>query len=594
MAIHSILKRYSGSDWVPVHLQSAAELILRLNGHTVESDLSNFLPEATGTSSAPVSATLGKLYTDNNGKVYSSNADGTPVAQATEQYVKDNKYVLPAVEQNDTTSTAQPNVGGTITVIDSVTRDSNGRVTGINLKTVTLPTQDTITGNAGTATKLANGANIAITGAATAEQQNFDGSTDINLNVTSLDSDALDAPVSAEKGGTGLGSLPVGEVLVGNGTGPVSSKAIDSAPTAESENLITSGAVAEALEGKSSTITGAASSVVSADLAADKVVISDGAGKLAASSVTTEELGHMSGVTGSVQTQLNAKAPIESPEFTGTPKAPTQSVGDDSTNIATTAYVIAAVNNLLNTKNAFHLVGSLDPTSQTLPSGDAGDVYRITADGTINGLVVHENDTVTCAIDGTAAETPANWYVTHTNHNGSVFGPSSSVDAHVVVFDGSSGTRIKDSGFTIGKSVPEDAKFTDTVYTHPTSGVAAGLYPDPSGEVTPLQYGSIINNLDSVTVNADGHITAIAVRMCSLPAQPTDIKGNAATADALKTARTVTFSGGATGSFTFDGNSDVQCELTVDAAGGVSYVQSASQPAAGAQSEGDFWEYPLS
>ena len=168
------------------------------------------------------------------------------------------------------------------------------------------------------------------------------------------------------------------------------------------------------------------------------------------------------------------------------------------------------------------------------------------------------------------------------------------MDEHVVIFDGSSGTVIKDSGFTIGKSVPADAVFTDTVYTHPTSGVTAGLYPDPSGEVTALQYGSIINNLDSITVDANGHITAIAVRMCSLPAQPTDIKGNAATADALKTARTVTFTGDATGSFTFDGNGDVQCELTVEASGGPSYIQSASQPAADVQVAGDFWEVPLS
>lgn len=370
MAINSILKRYDGSDWVPVHLQSAADIVVRPNGHSVESDLSNFLPEATGTSSAPVSTSLGKLYTDNNGKIYSSDVDGRPVAQATEQYVQDNKYVLPSIEQNDTASAVQPEAGGDVTVIDSITRDSNGRVTGINLKTVTLPTQESITG--------------------------------------------------------------------------------------------------------------AASTVVSANLAQQKVVVSDDAGKLAASSVTTEELNALSGVTGSVQSQIDSKAPTDSPALTGNPTAPTKAVGDDSTSIATTAFVVAAVNNLLNMKNAFRLVGSLDPTSQTLPSGDAGDVYRIINDGTINGLVVHENDTVTCAIDGTSAETPNNWYVTHTNHDGSVFGPASSVDSHVVVFDGSSGNRIKDSGFTIEKSVPADAAFTDTVYTHPTTKQCNYSYIHPS------------------------------------------------------------------------------------------------------------------
>ncbi len=42
---------------------------------------------------------------------------------------------------------------------------------------------------------------------------------------------------------------------------------------------------------------------------------------------------------------------------------------------------------------------------------------------------------------------------------------------------------------TLGATVPADAKFTDTVYTHPNSGVSAGTYR-------------------SVTVNAAGHVTA--------------------------------------------------------------------------------------
>lgn len=594
MAIQSTLKRYSGTEWEPVYLETLAVLVKRTNGNTVESDLSNYLPEATGTNQAPASGSLGKLYTDNTGKVYSSNASGTPVALATEQYVEDNAFELPSIDQADTTSSATPSVGGTVTMVDSVTRDTNGRVTGINIKTITLPTQTDITGNAGTATKLQNPAKIGINGAASATPMDFDGSTDINLNVTSLDPSALSGPVSVNKGGTGTATLPEGEVLIGNGTGAIGSRPIDATPTAESDNLISSGAVAAALEGKSSNITGAASTVVSSDLTPNVVVISNDAGKLAASAITGTELGNLSGTTGNVQTQLDAKAPTASPTFTGTPKAPTASVGTNDQTLATTAFVVAAVNDLLNSRNAFHLVSTLNPASDTLPEADAGDVYRISADGTINGLMVHENDTVTCFVDNTPAQTPANWYVTHANHNGSVFGPASSVDEHVVVFDGSSGTQIKDSGFTIGVSVPADAKFTDTVYTHPTSGVTAGLYPNPSGEVTALQYGSIINNLDSITVDANGHITAIAVRMCSLPAQPTDIKGNAATADALKTARTITFTGDATGSFTFDGNSNVQCELTVEASGGPGYIQSASQPAADAQVAGDFWEMPLS
>jgi len=46
-------------------------------------------------------------------------------------------------KQTDTTSTASPAHGGTFTVVDDVKRDTNGHVTKINTKTVTLPTLPT-------------------------------------------------------------------------------------------------------------------------------------------------------------------------------------------------------------------------------------------------------------------------------------------------------------------------------------------------------------------------------------------------------------------------------------------------------------------
>lgn len=45
----------------------------------------------------------------------------------------------------------------------------------------------------------------------------------------------------------------------------------------------------------------------------------------------------------SLQTTLNSKAPLASPALTGSPTAPTQSAGDNTTKIATTAFVLNAV-----------------------------------------------------------------------------------------------------------------------------------------------------------------------------------------------------------------------------------------------------------
>jgi hypothetical protein len=60
------------------------------------------------------------------------------------------------------------------------------------------------------------------------------------------------------------------------------------------------------INGKQATITGGATTITSSNLATNKVLVSDGSGKVAASSVTTTTLGFVD-PTSSIQTQLNAK-----------------------------------------------------------------------------------------------------------------------------------------------------------------------------------------------------------------------------------------------------------------------------------------------
>jgi hypothetical protein len=54
-------------------------------------------------------------------------------------------------------------------------------------------------------------------------------------------------------------------------------------------------------------ITGGASSIASANLTANRALISDAGGKVGVGTVTSVELNHLSGVTSAIQTQLNAK-----------------------------------------------------------------------------------------------------------------------------------------------------------------------------------------------------------------------------------------------------------------------------------------------
>lgn len=61
------------------------------------------------------------------------------------------------------------------------------------------------------------------------------------------------------------------------------------------------------IDAKQDEITGAASSIVSADLTADRALVAGGGGKIAVSGVSKSELEHLTGVTSAIQTQLNGK-----------------------------------------------------------------------------------------------------------------------------------------------------------------------------------------------------------------------------------------------------------------------------------------------
>lgn len=65
--------------------------------------------------------------------------------------------------QTDTTSTDSPAYGGTFTTVDSVTRDTTGHVTGINVKTITLPATDDTTYDLTSKANATSGADIDLT-----------------------------------------------------------------------------------------------------------------------------------------------------------------------------------------------------------------------------------------------------------------------------------------------------------------------------------------------------------------------------------------------------------------------------------------------
>lgn len=138
-----------------------------------------------------------------------------------------------------------------------------------------------------------------------------------------------------------------------------------------------------------------------------------------------------------------------SPNFTGVPTAPTADPGTANAQIATTAFVGAAVDNkFASVAGALVHKGTITSNSQLPANHKAGEVYIVATAGTYAGKVCEVGDMIICRTTGTSANN-AHWDVVQTNINGAVTGPSSSMDDTVVLFNGTSGKIIKDSKVTI-------------------------------------------------------------------------------------------------------------------------------------------------
>lgn len=237
---------------------------------------------------------------------------------------------------------------------------------------------------------------------------------------------------------------------------------------------------------------------------------------------------------------LDGKAPINSPELTGTPTGPTAATGTNTTQLATTAFVNNEIDYKMSLADAMIYKGALAGGSSgsygaLTPAAEKGWTYKVSVAGKIDGQDVRVGDMLICNTDNTAAATASNyttiwenWDYYPANEDGVVIGPSSATSGNVVLFDGATGKLIKDSGKTLGKSVPSDAVFTDTKVTSaanhytPAEDSTVQLDADASG-------GTAAWSLDVVTGvtikrDAKGHVTGVAVDSGKLPANPGDTK----------------------------------------------------------------------
>ena len=146
-----------------------------------------------------------------------------------------------------------------------------------------------------------------------------------------------------------------------------------------------------------------------------------------------------------------------------------------STNPVTSGGIYSYVNSAFAANDAMIFKGTIGSggTVTALPAThNQGWTYRVVTPGSYAGKTCEIGDLIICITDGTSAN-DAHWTVVQTNIDGAVTGPASSVTNRIATFDGSSGKVIRDSGFTIATSVPNNAVFTDTTYTANTTSIGS-------------------------------------------------------------------------------------------------------------------------
>lgn len=124
--------------------------------------------------------------------------------------------------------------------------------------------------------------------------------------VESLCSDAALAALVGAVSTIATSNLTASRALASNGSGKVVVSSVTSTELGYLSGVTS--AIQTQLDAKQAAITGAATTIVSSDLTASRALVANGSGKVAVSSVTSTELGYLSGVTSALQTQLDAKA----------------------------------------------------------------------------------------------------------------------------------------------------------------------------------------------------------------------------------------------------------------------------------------------
>lgn len=203
-----------------------------------------------------------------------------------------------------------------------------------------------------------------------------------------------------------------------------------------------------------------------------------------------------------IKTDLGTKAPANNPVFTGTVTLPADPSGDMEA--VTKQYVdrlVAGINDFT--------VGVVD-SDTPLPTSDysVGQTFRVAEAGTYAGQHCEVGDLIIVISDYADSAKDSDFLVVQANVDGAVTGPNASTDANIVVFDGITGKKIKDSSVTIASVQDAIAKAHEHAnktildsFTSTQSEIESAYKAYADGKVAAL--GDVVTNEELTTALED-------------------------------------------------------------------------------------------
>ena len=398
---------YDGAAWLNI-LDTTSVISGTYVSSTVTSnvDLTLDLSAVDGTSTA-----ASRFLTKDNEWATIPFGDITAVLAGTYINVDNSTGPEPTINHDlttrtDTASAASPGSAGTFTTVDSVTTNTTGHITALNLKTITLPTSDnyvswTLDGDSGTPQTISSG-NTAL----------FTGGTKITTSVAATDVLTITHDAQAQTDTTStaapgyLGTFTAIDTVSRDSTGHV---------TGVNVKTITIPASDDTTYDLTTAPTGTAVRLTGSDSTNDDVTISGTAGRTAMSRINaselrvdlTDDVTIINDLTvGNNVTLTGGNLDVTGTgSFTGEVTVPTATTGTSAPNLDHVELLVAGVGVFQGSYNAATNTPALEGASNV--ALDQGDYFVVSVSGTFLGEALEPGDFIFANNAIAANSTPA-------------------------------------------------------------------------------------------------------------------------------------------------------------------------------------------